>query len=127
MGDMGIGAGIGTLAFWGFVAVCVVAGIWDGIRKREAQHETLRKLMDSGQTLDQTTINTILNGGRQVERDLRTAGLVVLFAAPGLAVLGWFLSALAAWALPPLLGAAVLVGLLGLGLIAAAKAAEKRS
>ncbi len=126
MGDMGIGAGIGALAFWGFVAVCVVAGIWDGIRRREAQHETLRKLIDSGQTLDQTTINTILNGGRRAGRDLRTAGLVVLFTAPGLAVLGWFVSALAAWALPPLLGAAVLVGLLGLGLIAAAKAAEKR-
>jgi len=52
MEDLGIGAGLAALGFWGFVAVAVVAGIWDNIRKRDAQHETVRRLIESGQSAD---------------------------------------------------------------------------
>ena len=49
---IGIGIGLAALAFWGFIAVVVAVTVWDGIRKREAQHETLRRLIKSGQPLD---------------------------------------------------------------------------
>ena len=52
MADIGLGAGLATLAFWGFISTAVVAGIWDGIRKREAKHETVRLLLESGQNID---------------------------------------------------------------------------
>ena len=52
MQDIGLGAGLATLAFWGFIATAVVAGMWDSIRKREAKHETVRRLVESGQKID---------------------------------------------------------------------------
>lgn len=124
MADAGIGAGLAALAFWGFVAVCVVAGIWDGVRKREARHETLRRLIDSGQAVDQTVVDRVL-GENQLDRQLKAYGWVTLALAPGLAVMGWFLAQLAAWALWPLLGAAAIVGFVGIGLIVAAKAVAR--
>ena len=48
----GFGAGLAALAFWGFIAAIVVAGIWDGAKKREAQHETLRRMLIAGGTLE---------------------------------------------------------------------------
>lgn len=53
MEDLGLGAGLAALAFWGFIAVAVLAAVWDGIRKRDAQHETMRRLIESGQPIDQ--------------------------------------------------------------------------
>ena len=50
---VGIGAGLAALAFWGFIAAVVVAYYWDSIRKRDAQHETVRRALESGQQLDQ--------------------------------------------------------------------------
>ncbi len=36
----GLGAGLSALAFWGFIAAVVVAGIWYSVRERQAQYET---------------------------------------------------------------------------------------
>ena len=124
MGDPGLGAGLAALAFWGFVAATVVAGIWDSIRKREARHETLRRLIESGQTVDQAVLDRVM-GDSRLDRQLTAYGWVTLALAPGLAVMGWFLAQLAAWALWPLLGAAAIVGFVGIGLIVAAKAVAR--
>jgi len=121
----GIGAGLGALAFWGFVAAVVVAGIWYGIREREAQHETLRRIIESGQSVDEALLDKIFHGGRRPDRDLRIAGLIVIFVAPGLAVLGWFVGQLSTPWLYPILGAAALVAFVGIGLLVAAKFAER--
>lgn len=59
MENLGIGAGLAALAFWGFVATAVVAGVWDNIRKREAQHETMRRVVESGQPLDRETMEML--------------------------------------------------------------------
>ncbi len=42
-----VGAGIASLAFWGFMAAAVIVGVWDKAKKREAQHET-RRLFSEG-------------------------------------------------------------------------------
>lgn len=36
MENIGIGAGLAAIAFWGFVAAIVVTTYWDTIRKRDA-------------------------------------------------------------------------------------------
>jgi Domain of unknown function (DUF6249) len=123
----GLGAGLVALAFWGFIAAVVVAGIWYGIRERQAQHETLRHMIDSGKPIDQALMDKVLGGDRQVHRDLRIGGLIVLCAAPGMALLGWFISRIAEPALMPLLGVAALMVFVGIGLLAASRAAEKAS
>ncbi len=126
MQSMGIGAGLAAMAFWGFVAAVVVAGIWYSVREREAKHETLRRMLESNQPLDQALMDqlfTMTGGGhRNLERELKVYGLVVLFLSPGLALLGWFVSLLAPAALYPILGAAALLLCLASGLLVASSA-----
>ncbi len=126
MQAMSIGAGLAALAFWGFVTIVSVAGIWGGIRKREAQHETLRRTIESGQALDPKLAEKILSQGRdRLDLDLKVAGLITLFIAPGIAILGWFLSFVSPEATMPLYGAAVLTGFVSAGLLLASRAIER--
>ena len=120
----GLGGGLAALAFWGFIAAVVVAGIWYGIREREAQHETFRRIIESGQPVDQALMDKVLGGEKVLHRDLKIGGLIVLFTSPGLAVLGWFISFIAEKALMPLLGVAALTAFVGVGLLVASKAVE---
>ena len=53
------------------------------------------------------------------------AGLIVLFVAPGLALLGWFISLQAAEWLLPMLGVSALVGCVSIGLLVASKFMER--
>ncbi len=121
----GLGQGLAAFAFWGFIASVVVAGIWYGLRERQAQYDTLSRMIESGQAVDEAIVEKILGGGKRIDVGLRIAGLIVIFAAPGLAVLAWFVSQLSEPWLMPLLGAAALVGFIGTGLLVAAKFAER--
>ena len=122
---MGVVSGLGALGFWVFIAAVVVAGVWYGIRQREAQHETLRRMIDSGQPIDQSLMERLLGGDNRLDRDLKAAGVIVLFIAPGLALLGWFISRVSQVWLFPILGAAALVAFVGIGLLVAAKFVER--
>ncbi len=121
----GIGGGLAALAFWGFIASVVVAGIWYGLRERQAQYDTLSRMIESGQTIDEDIVEKILGGDDRVDVGLKIAGLIVIFIAPGIAVLAWFISQLSEPWLMPLLGAAALVAFIGIGLLVAAKFAER--
>ncbi len=121
----GLGAGLSALAFWGFIAAVVVAGIWYSVRERQAQYETLRRIIESGQPADEALVDKILGGGRRPDRGLKIAGLIVIFVAPGLAVLGWFVGRLSAPWLLPMLGASALVAFVGIGLLVASRVAER--
>lgn len=121
----GIGGGLAALAFWGFIASVVVASIWYGLRERQAQYETLSRMIESGQTIDEDIVEKILGGDDRVDVGLKIAGLIVIFIAPGIAVLAWFISQLSEPWLMPLLGAAALVAFIGIGLLVAAKFAER--
>jgi hypothetical protein len=129
MGDMGLGAGLGAIGFWGFVAAVVVAAIWYYRGKFEAQQETLRRMLESNKPVDQVLAEKLLAanaGGNQfLDRDLMVGGVIVLFVAPGVAVLGWVLTALAAEVLYPLLGSAAILVFIGVGLIVAAQVAKR--
>ena len=91
----GVAAGLGSMAFWFFIAAVVVAGIWSDARKRESQQETLRRIVESGQPIDQEVIDRIVSSrtdSKELARDLKIGGLITTFVAPGLAILGVFLA-----------------------------------
>jgi hypothetical protein len=124
----GAAAGLGALGFWLFIAAIIVAGIWYDARRKESQQETLRRVVESGRNIDPAVLDRILGtgGGRSLERGLKVAALIVLCAAPGLALLGLFLGQIAAEARPALLGTSLLVGFVGAGLYLAARLVERR-
>lgn len=121
----GIGGGLAALAFWGFLAAVVVGGIIYGIREREAQHETFRRVIESGKPVDPALMDKVLGGDKVVHRDLKIGGLIVILAAPGVAVAGWLISLLAEAWLYPMLGVAALLAFVGMGLLLASKSAEQ--
>ena len=125
MENVGIGAGLAAMAFWGFIGVVVLAGVWDNIRKRDAQHETVRRLIESGQSIDQELLEKLSlvteTGSKRPDRDFYITGLWLLPISVGLAVLALFISQLAAKALYPIMGAAALVACMGIGCLVAAK------
>jgi len=125
---MEVAAGLGALGFWLFIGAIVVAGIWFDVRRRESEQETLRRVVESGQTIDSAVIDKLLKvGGGQsrTDRDLKVSGLIVIFLAPGIAILGWFLAKLQPEVMSVMLGVAILLGLLGIGLLVAGKVAER--
>lgn len=124
MQGIGLGAGLAALGFWAFVAAIIVAGMWYARRTKDAEQETLRRLIESGQQVDPAVLDKLIaasGGNRNVARDLTIAAMIVLFTAPGLAVLGLFLSVLSGDALYPLLGSAALLLCVGGGLYVAAR------
>ena len=127
MQDFTLGAGLAALAFWGFIASVVVAGIWYDIRKREAQHETVRRLVESGQPLNQEIMDKLLlqSGGNDFrpDRDFKLVALIMLPAAVGLAILGLVLGLKNPDATLALLGVSALVACVGLGFLAASRMA----
>ena len=129
MENMGLGAGLAAMGFWGFIAIVVVAGIWYSIKEKEAQQETVRRLIESGQNIDPETLDRLLSASdksnENTDRDLKVAGWITLSAAAGLGVLGFFLGQVNDKALMTLLGVAGLVACVGLGLLVAGKFAER--
>jgi hypothetical protein len=120
-----MGAGLAALAFWGFVAVAVVAATWSSIRKRDAQHETLRHLIESGQPMDGELVDKLLkmgeSGSGRPDRDFKVTALWMLPVSVGLAVFAPILGLLAAEAVYPLLATAALCAVMGIGWLIAAK------
>jgi len=129
MENVGIGAGLASLAFWIFIAAVVVGGIWDGIRKREAQHETIRRVIESGNDLDEKTMDRLvsLTGGesKRYDRDFKITALWILPVAVGMALFAVILGRQVPDALYVLLGVAALLASLGLGFLLCGKIAER--
>lgn len=125
----GIGAGLAALAFWGFLATVVVAGIWYDLRRRESQQETVRRMVESGQSLDPELVDRLLALSdaqqKRPDQELRVAALWVLPVAPGLLLLGLILGAAVPEARAPIVGASALVACLGVGFWFASRIAAR--
>lgn len=117
----GLGAGLASIAFWGFVAVAVAAGVWDSVRKREARHETVRRLIESGKSFDKNDMDKLLGEDKNTGRDLKIAGIIVIFSAAGLLVFSWFIGIGDTETLNAMTGISALVAFVGLGLLVAAR------
>ena len=128
MQSFSLGAGLAALAFWGFIASVVVAGIWYDIRKRDAQHETVRRIIESGKPIDDALMDKLLSlGGDKADRLDRTFKITAYILIPiavGLALLGLIMGMQYPDTKLPLLGVGVLVGCLGLGFMVAARIAR---
>jgi len=125
---MGTAAGLGALGFWIFIGAIVVAGIWFDVRRRETEQETLRRIVESGQNIDSAMIDKLVKAGgvqSRTDRDLTVSGLIVIFLAPGIAILGWFLAKLRPEIMSVMLGVALLLGMLGIGLLVAGKISKR--
>ncbi len=103
----------------------MVAGIWYGLRERQAQYDTLSRMIESGKPVDQAVVDKVLGGTERVDRGLTIGGLITVFAAPGIAFLGWMLSTRNEKVFVALLGVAGLVAFVGVGLLIAGKFAER--
>mgnify|MGYP001555875161 FL=1 len=114
--------GLAAFGFWMFIAAAVVSGVWDGVRKRDAEHETLRRIIESGKEPDPEVVDKLLGHKKAPARDLKVAGLIVIFVAPGLALMGFLIDESA---FMPLLGVAGLVAFVGIGLLTASKFMER--
>ena len=124
MEDMGIGAGLGALGFWLFIATVIAVGVWSSIRKRESQHETIRRAIESGQDIDPELADKLLTltrtESKELDRDLKVSGWIVLFLAPGMVLLGYGLSMVEEGIFPILLGVSGLMVFLSIGMFVAA-------
>ena len=129
MEDLGLSTGLAALAFWGFVAAAVLGSYWDGIRKRETQHETIRRAIESGQPLDDEMLDklTTLNarGSGRADRDFRVTALWILPVAAGMVVFAFFMGFIEPQARTVMLGVAGLLATLGIGFFLAAKYTER--
>jgi len=127
---MGSMTGLAAFGFWMFIAAVVVSGIWSDIRKRESQQETLRRVVESGQHLDAALVEKMLGSVKDssnTDRDLKVGGIITMSVAPGLALLGYFLSQEEPRLQQIFFGIALLVGIVGLGIyIAGVMAARWR-
>ena len=121
-------AGLAALGFWLFLAAVVVANVLAASRRRESQQETLRRVVDSGQQLDVAVIDRMLGaseGNQRPDRDLKVAGIIVMFVAPGLSVLGWFLGRFNDKIFEVMIGVSLLVLIVGIGLYVAGMMSQR--
>lgn len=125
MQEWGIGAGLAALAFWVFIAAVSVAGVWENIRKREAKHETVRRLVESGQKIDSDLMDKLIgltdNKSERPDRVFFITGLWVLPVAVGMAFFGLVMGHFYPKVYGPMFGVAALLGVLGLGFLLASK------
>ena len=119
---MDVAMSIGAFGFWLFLAVVVGGAMWFDARKKESEQETLRRLVESGQTIDPAVVDKMLHktsGDERKDRDLTVAGIITLSVGIGLAVMGWFIGQFDPQAFKALLGVGTMVGIIGLGLLLA--------
>ena len=121
------GAALAAMGFWLFLAAVVVAGIWYDAREKETKQETLRRIVESGHSIEPAVIERILgeNQASTAERDLKIAAYITLAASPGFLLLGIAIGQINADARYPLMGVSGLAFCVSIGLFLAAKLAER--
>jgi tryptophan-rich sensory protein len=105
-----------------FIAIVVVAAIAGGVFRHRQTQQTIRKAIESGQTLDPATLELLMKMERPPKGPPPKAfflvwGILMLAIGAGLALIGWFTAHTDPRQLYPGLGAGALVGLIGLGLL----------
>ena len=130
MEELGTGAGLAALGFWIFIGLIVIAGVWETIRKRDAQHETLRRLIESGQPIDAEVADKLLaatSSNKDLPKELRVASYIMFALVPGLLALGGVLALLNPKVFTALAAVSALVGCLAIGMLIVAKVLEKQA
>ena len=119
-------SGIMGAAFWLFIAVVVVAGIlYSYARNRETQ-KTIRMAIEKGMELDAEMIDKLVKRESGNPEDYYIGGIICIACGIGLPISGYFVGRIEAKAFYPIVGAGVLVGLIGISLIICGKLIGRR-
>ena len=51
--------GLGAFGFWLFIAAVVIAALWYSLRRQQMRNETIQKLIESGQPIDQDLLDKL--------------------------------------------------------------------
>ena len=105
------------VAFWVFVAIVVVAGVWLAYARNRETQKTIRLAIEKGMHLDPALINTLVVRKQDKPEDYWVGGVICVAIGVGLPILGFFVGRMAPPAFFPIVGAGILVGLIGVGLI----------
>jgi hypothetical protein len=124
-----LGLTITGVAFWTFLAVSAVAGIVGDYRKRRIELEPLREVLHRGQPLDPAVVDRLMRRETPPKTQLeplyfRVAGILTGAAGAGLAILAFFVNAVAPIAFYPLLGVGSVSVVVGAGLLICANVIE---
>src|SRR5689334_21827110 len=102
--------------FWVFVAVVVVARIWQEVAMRREAETTIHLAIERGQPLDPLVVDRLLRPTS--DRAAWRGGAVVLAVGLGLPIMGYFLSLGGKTdAMYPLMGVGALLVLIGAALL----------
>jgi len=119
---MQMGGEIVGVVFWVAIFGIVAVQVWGRRTAERERQQTLRAAIERGQQLDPAMLEKILAGQTQSRGSpysLLIAGVVVLFAGAGLALLGVVVGADDADAFKGMVGSAGLISMVGLGLCVA--------
>lgn len=119
-----------AVAFWIFLGAAAVAGMRYDFRKRQLAMESLRAAIEHGQSLEPGLVDKLLARDAASEADdpqelapyLKIGGIITTAGGIGLFIAGFFVGLQFPIAKLPMLGAGVLVGCIGVGLLLAARA-----
>ena len=108
------------VAFWIFLAVVVVAGIWYAFARNRETQKTIRLAIEKGMQLDPALIDKLVTRKSGKPEDYYIGGFTTIAVGIGLLILGYFVGRIEPAAFFPLVGVGMLVGLIGISLIACA-------
>ena len=114
------------VAFWIFIASVVVAGIWYAHARNRETQKTIRLAIEKGVQLDAALLDKLVIRESGNPEDYYIGGLICLACGLGLPVLGYFIGRIEPVAFFPIVGAGVLVGLIGISLILCGKLIDRR-
>lgn len=118
-----------AVAFWLFIAVAAVAGIIADYKKRQLALEPLRAAIERGQQLDLSLVERLMapdpHEAGLNPLYLRVGGVITVSAGVGVAILSFFLTQIEPIAFYPVLGGGLVVICVGVGLVVAARVAER--
>jgi len=114
------------VAFWLFIASIIVAGIWLAHARNKETQKTIRLAIEKGVPLDPAMIDKLVVRQSGNPEDYYIGGYICIACAIGLPIFGYFIGRIAPQAFYPIVGAGVLVGLVGISLIICGKVLNRR-
>ena len=116
-----------AVVFWIFVAAVVWAGLWYARSRNREKQKTIRMAIEKGVKLDPALIESIDRDRPARPEDYSIGGYICTATGIGLFPLGFFLRFVAVEAFYPLMGAGILVVLVGLSLLLVARMIQSRN
>jgi hypothetical protein len=116
-----------AVVFWIFVAVVVWAALWYAKSRNREKQKTIRLAIEKGVDLNPALIESLDKDRPAKPEDYYIGGFICTAAGIGLIPLGYFLKQIAVEAFYPLVGAGILVILVGLSMLLVAQLIRRRN